>query len=258
MSINLNKAKEVFAAYVHNYNPEDGMVRLKIVHTYKVVEVAKEIATKLQLSDEDAELAELIGLLHDIGRFEQIRRYGDFRDHLTIDHAKLGADLLEDGLLKEFIDDRQYDAIILKAIRMHNRYSIDETLDERTLLHAKLIRDADKTDIFRVRVEDDIRDIQSFTQKELEDSTISDAVYETFLNHQCINRETVVTPADSWIAGAAMIFDYNFVPGLAILQREKRMDGMLQRVKYTNPDTREKMEEVRKTANAWIESRLHD
>ena len=118
------------------------------------------------------------------------------------------------------------------------------------------VSDADKTDIFRVRVEDDIRDIQSFTKEELEDSLVSDEVYKTFLSHQCINRETVVTPADSWIAGAAMIFDYNFKPGLAILKREKRIDGMMQRVHYTNPDTREKMEQVRNSANAWIESRL--
>ena len=256
MSINLNKAKEAFASYVSHYNPDNGMVRLKIVHTYKVVEVAKEIAEELHVSEEDSGLAQLIALLHDIGRFEQIRRYGDFRDHLTVDHAKLGADLLEEGLLKDFIDDRQYDDIILKAIRMHNRYCIDETLDERTLLHAKIIRDADKTDIFRVRVEDDIRDIQSFTKEELEDSLVSDEVYKTFLSHQCINRKTVVTPADSWIAGAAMIFDYNFKPGLAILKREKRIDGMMQRVHYTNPDTREKMEQVRNSANAWIESRL--
>lgn len=257
MSINLNKAKEVFASYVRNYNPDNGMVRLKIVHTYKVVEIAKEIAEQLHLDEEDAELTELIALLHDIGRFEQIRRYGDFRDHLTIDHAKLGADLLEEGLLQEFIEDRQYDDIILKAIRMHNRYAIDGKLDERTLLHAKLIRDADKTDIFRVRVEDDIRDIQSFTKKELEDSSVSEDVYKTFLSHQCINRETVVTPADSWIAGAAMIFDYNFEPGLAILKREHRMNDMILRVHYTNPETAKKMEQVRITANAWIESRLH-
>lgn len=256
MSINPNKAKEAFASYVSNYNPDNGMVRLKIVHTYKVVYIAKEIARGLNLNDEDVELAELIALLHDIGRFEQIRRYGDFRDHLTVDHAKLGADLLEEGLLKDFIDERNYDDIILKAIRMHNRYCIDEALDERTLLHAKIIRDADKTDIFRVRVEDDIRDIQSFTKEELEDSLVSDEVYKTFLSHQCINRETVKTPADSWIAGAAMIFDYNFKPGLAILKREKRIDGMMQRVHYTNPDTREKMEQVRNSANAWIESRL--
>lgn len=256
--ISIIKAENAFAAYVRRYNPADGKVRLKIVHTYHVAETARAIAVSLHLSQEDTDLAQLIGILHDVGRFEQIRRYGDFRDYLTVNHAELGADLLENGLLRDFIEDTSYDDIILKAIRMHNRFSIDEDLDERTLLHCRLIRDADKTDIFRVRVEDPITDVQAFDQEAIENSDVTPSAFETFMHHVCLNRENVSTPADSWIAGTAMIFDYNFLPGLAILAREHRIDQMIGRFAYRKPDTAEKMERVRQCANHYIESRLQE
>jgi putative nucleotidyltransferase with HDIG domain len=44
-----------------------------VIHTYHVADNARNIAEKLKLSKEDIELAELIGLLHDIGRFEELK-----------------------------------------------------------------------------------------------------------------------------------------------------------------------------------------
>ena len=72
------------------YDREDEQICLKIVHTYGVMKYAGEIARKMECSGEDVELAELIGLLHDIGRFEQIRRFHSFEPG-TMDHAVFGA-----------------------------------------------------------------------------------------------------------------------------------------------------------------------
>ena len=68
--INITKAEEAFADYVRSYDPENGKVRLKIIHTYHVEKTAEKIAMELGLGEEDVLLAKLIGLLHDIGRFE--------------------------------------------------------------------------------------------------------------------------------------------------------------------------------------------
>ena len=72
--IDIAHAKQEFEKYLDEYDREDEQICLKIVHTYGVVKYAGEIARKMECSGEDVELAELIGLLHDIGRFEQIRR----------------------------------------------------------------------------------------------------------------------------------------------------------------------------------------
>ena len=78
MSIDILKAKKVFKEYVKNYNPEDGKIKIKISHIERVSQIARKLAEDLKLNQEDIELAELIGLLHDIGRFEQIKIYHTF------------------------------------------------------------------------------------------------------------------------------------------------------------------------------------
>ena len=90
MKIDIEKAKQAFKEYVKNYDQEDKQVKLKIEHIERVSQLARNMAEKLKLSEEDIALAELIGLLHDIGRFEQIRIYHTFIDKKSINHGELG------------------------------------------------------------------------------------------------------------------------------------------------------------------------
>ena len=76
--MDLQHAKTEFEHYLDGYDRNDDKVHLKIVHTYGVTEYSRQIAERLNLPDEDRELAQLIGLLHDIGRFEQLKRFDSF------------------------------------------------------------------------------------------------------------------------------------------------------------------------------------
>ena len=101
MIIDITKARREFKEYVKRYNPEDEKVKLKIVHIQEVSRIARKLAEELRLDKEDIELAELIGLLHDIGRFEQIRIYHTFVDKDSINHGEYGVKVLfEDGLIR--------------------------------------------------------------------------------------------------------------------------------------------------------------
>ena len=62
-----------FADYTDNYNSSDPKIKLKIDHTYRVADLCERIAMTAPGADKD--LAWLSGMLHDIGRFEQVRRY---------------------------------------------------------------------------------------------------------------------------------------------------------------------------------------
>lgn len=94
--INRKAVLNAFAGYMHYYDPSDGKIKLKIDHTYRVAALCEKIADSVGLTGEDKDVAWLLGMLHDIGRFEQIRCFGTFNDGMSVDHAELGADILFD------------------------------------------------------------------------------------------------------------------------------------------------------------------
>ena len=124
--IDIVHAKQEFEKYLDEYDREDEQIHLKIVHTYGVVRYSGEIARRMDCSGEDVDLAELIGLLHDIGRFEQIRRFHSFEPG-TMDHAVFGAELLfgEEKLIRRFVADPEFDDIIDEAIRRHSDFKLE-------------------------------------------------------------------------------------------------------------------------------------
>ena len=93
MELNFEAAKQFFEEYLDGYDRENDKVKLKIIHTYGVVEQSRNLAERLMLSEEDTSLAMIIALLHDIGRFEQLKRYDSF-EPATMDHAAYGVKVL--------------------------------------------------------------------------------------------------------------------------------------------------------------------
>ena len=126
----------------------DGIV-LKEKHTWKVTNNCERLAKHLCLNEHDKLLAKMIGLFHDVGRFRQFTIYRTFNDALSENHAKLGLSVIKDlSFMKKLSEDDL--ATLNFAIGNHNAKEITPTDNKRFLSFAKLIRDADKIDIYRV------------------------------------------------------------------------------------------------------------
>lgn len=121
MKINREHIKNTFQEYTDRYDSTDPKIKLKIDHTYRVADLCERIAKSLKLSQEDIDLAWLSGMLHDIGRFEQLRRYHTFSDAQSIDHAKFAVELLyEDGLIADYVPEISTVKIAANAGTMAN------------------------------------------------------------------------------------------------------------------------------------------
>ena len=252
-------AEKSFREYLKKYDTNDGSIALKIKHTYEVVKKSEYIVNGLRLDKENIELAKIIALLHDIGRFEQIKEFGEFNDK-KIEHAEFGVKVLFDnGLIRKFIDEDKYDNIIYKAIYNHNKYKIEENLNEKELLQCKIIRDADKLDNFRVKEKDKLEDMfpKIYNEKTINYETISEKVYEDFMQHECIKLEDRKTIIDYWVCVIAFIFDLNFNVSLKYVKENNYIDTLVDRIDYKNTDTKQKMEDIRKCANKYIENRCN-
>ena len=251
-------AKKSFQEYLKNYDTNDGSIALKIKHTYEVVKKSEYIANGLRLDKENIELAKIIALLHDIGRFEQIKEFEEFNDK-KIEHAEFGVKVLFDnGLIRKFIEENKYDNIIYKAIYNHNKYKIEENLNEKELLQCKIIRDADKLDNFRVKEKDKLEDMfpKIYNEKTINYETISEKVYEDFMQHKCIKLEDRKTIIDYWVCVIAFIFDLNFNISLQYVKENNYIDILVNRIEYKNDTTKQKMEDIRKCAKEYIDDRI--
>lgn len=248
--------KEFLKKYIDQNQPG---FELKIVHTYHVLDNAKVIATKLGLNEEDIKLAELIALLHDIGRFEEITFLKQF-DSVKFDHASYGVKMLfDDHLIRDFVEEDSYDEIIKKAISNHSRLSIEEGLDDRTLLHSKIIRDADKLDNFRVKKEEQIQAIfpgRVKDKSDMETSFISDKVYEAIRNRKCVDIHDRTTVLDYWVCVLAFVFDLNFRESYQIVKDNNYINILIDRFDYKDLKTKIQMEDIRNIMNDYIDEKI--
>lgn len=256
--IDLIKAEKEFKDYLKDYDVNDGSINLKIVHTYEVMKLSMYLAKELKLSEEDIKLAGLIGLLHDIGRFEQVSVTATFADNQKFDHGDYGVKVLfEDKLIRKFIDDSSYDNIIKKAVLNHNKYRIEDGLDERELLHCKIIRDADKVDNFRVKETESFENnYPGIDFSGMKDDDLSDTVYEQFLSHVLINIHDRRTKLDYWLCIIAFVFDLYFDVSYKYVKDKNYINILIDKFKCTNPETIKKMEIMRKDALEYIESKI--
>lgn len=257
--MNFIKAEKAFKEYLKNYNTQDGSIALKIRHTYEVVKKSEYIAIGLGLDKQNIELAKVIALLHDIGRFEQIKEFNEFNDK-KIEHAEFGVkSLFEDNLIRQFIEDSKYDNIIRKAIYNHNKFQIEEDVNDIELLHCKIIRDSDKLDNFRVKQKDKLEDMfpKIYNSETINYENISSKVYEDFMKHKCIKLEDRTTIIDYWVCVIAFIFDLNFNISLKYVKENNYIDILVKRIEYKNNDTKQKMENIRMCAKEYIDDKLY-
>ena len=248
----MKEAIEEFTRYTNNYLEYGEMIQLKINHTLRVVDLCERISKSLNLNDEEIYISKIIGLLHDIGRFEQWRQYNTFRDQSSVDHADFGVEILKkDDLIRNFIIDDSYDDIILKSIKYHNKLEIPNDLDPKTELFLKIIRDADKIDILKLYAVEEFK-------RELDDVEFSKEVYESLLNHKCISKRDLKSKSDRMALVLGFIFDTYFKESYRILKETKYFDIIIDiyKKKTNNEKLKEQFEEMRKIINEYIEVNL--
>lgn len=253
MVLDRNRARRAFADYVRAYDPADPKVRLKIDHTYRVAALCEQIARSIPLSEEDTDLAWLAGLLHDVGRFEQLRRYGTFEDAKSIDHAACSEEVLfEQGHIRDYLDDASADPLLRTAVRWHSAYRLPEGLDENTLRLCHILRDADKIDILRVNVETPLEEIYNVTTEALRTSDVTPEVLDAFYGHHAVLRTLKRTPVDNVVGHASLVYELVFPESLREVSRQGYLWQLLD-FETRNPDTARAFEALRQHMHTWLE-----
>ena len=240
--MNRTRIKQTFAEYTSKYNASDPKIKLKIDHTYRVAALAERIAKTVTDVSIDTDLAWAMGMLHDIGRFEQVKRYGTFVDSESVDHAALGISILfDEGLLDSFGDFSEKERELIRiSIANHNKFRIPEGMDDLTTAYCNILRDADKIDILRVNCDTPLEDIYNVTTEELKKAAVSEEVKKGFVERHTVLRSLKHTPVDNLVGHICLVFELVYPVSTQIAKEQGYVDKLLQ-FTSDNPDT-----------NAWI------
>jgi len=255
----LDRLKRWFDEFSDRYLGDDDFVnanlRLKKQHTWHVCDESLFLADELALDENQRRIAELIGLFHDVGRFPQFAQYRTYSDPRSVDHSRLGVEVLRtEGVLDVLSsEERQW---VETAVACHGRKAIPSDLKGQTLLHAKIIRDADKLDIFRVVVDAYRRyreDPEGFgLEIELPDvPEYTPEVLEAVQQAKLIDYGTLKTLTDMKLCQLGWVYDFNFVPSLKRLSDR----GYLQEIYAALPDT-DTMKALQHAIQDYVETKL--
>lgn len=234
-----------FINYTDTFREYGDKVLLKIHHSLRVENLCRDIAEKTGLSSSSIDLSGKCGLLHDIGRFEQWRKYGTYNDSKSTDHGDLGASILKNNsLISKFTAEDQ--ETIINTAKYHNKYSVPFDLNERNGLFVHMTRDADKLDIFYLS---SLNELHVNTH----DSKISEKVYDLIMNHQNISRDDINTKADALAMRLSFVFGLKFNRSFEIMKENDYLNSVFDnQTKSGSPELSAQLESLRTALNAFI------
>ena len=231
----LDKFRVWFDDYVAGFYGDDEVInanlKLKEEHSRHTCREMLYLAGELGLDDNQKRLSETIALFHDIGRFEQFVKYRTYSDVKSVNHCRLGLEVLQRADVLDGIDQEEKQ-LIEKAIEYHGRKELPEDLNGQCLLFSQLIRDADKIDALNVVVGyyKQYRDKPHQFKLDLElpdEPGYSAEVVEGLLLGQRIDYSRLWTLNDLKLCLLGWVYDVNFTPTLKRIKQRKFLEKLI-------------------------------
>lgn len=256
MKMNRQRAIKAFQDYTSHYDVNDEKVKLKIDHTYRVSSLCQQIAVQSGLGEDETELAWLCGLLHDVGRFEQLRRYGTFNDAQSIDHAEFGADILfREGKIRDYIADDSEDELLEKAVRCHSAYRVPVQYTTREKRFADLLRDADKIDILKVNIIVPIEEIYNVSTYDLRHCQVTEAVMQAFYEEHAVLRSLKKTPVDNVVGHISLVYELVYPISCRLVYEQGYLDKLMD-FQSELPETNAQFAKIQEKMTAYMERKM--
>ncbi len=243
----LQQCRKEWIQYVKQFDLKEKRLLEQFHHTFRVMEYSMEIARALHLKEEEIELIGVMGLLHDIGRFEQWTRYQTYHDQYSMDHGELGAQILTKiDFLSSFVSNIEVKNLILKVVQNHHKRVID-FMSGRELLYVQIIQDADKLDILK----------EQGNQITTDSPILNEQLIQSIRMHElCKDTEMKDADEDYILRSLAFVFDIHFDYTLQYLKETEIIENKIKLLEIYFPENA-KIQEIRRILIDYIEKRLN-
>lgn len=112
----------IFWNIVKNYDLNNSNILRKHIHSFEVARNCYSLACSKGLNEKERNFCYLMGLFHDIGRFEQWKIYQTYDDTKSVDHGDLSCEILEKLDASKLFNISERDSFVLKeSIKYHTK-----------------------------------------------------------------------------------------------------------------------------------------
>lgn len=225
------RAVELLEDYVNSFSGlseiQEKNFQIKKDHSVRVANNAILLAKQDGIEGVDEELVFVAGIYHDIGRFKQFYEYNTFSDDNSVDHGDFSAEVLQEkGFINNMEPEKQ--ELIYKIIKLHNKFALPGKLTAKEMFYAKLLRDADKLDIYKVLTDyyaDRSKSPNHTLTWELPKGTyVSPDVAKDILAEKLVLKSKVKSEIDIKILQLSWVYDLNFKPSFEILLHNRYLE----------------------------------
>jgi hypothetical protein len=207
-----NKVEQYIRSFRSSSEEYNKHIEIKKIHTFRVVKEIVEIGVQLGLDAHQIVFARILALLHDIGRFEQYHKYGTFSDAESENHSEIALRVIKNEAMLPALP-QVWQVALSKCILNHNVPTVPNGEGKLVDFFSRLLRDADKLDIWRVALENDIwHKFEKFKKNPHYD--IPREIMNCFRKRRIVPVEYAATLHDSYLLRLSWIFDINFKSAL--------------------------------------------
>ncbi|MBN1949809.1 MAG: HD domain-containing protein [Bacteroidales bacterium] len=220
-------------SYLANPDPEyHEHIRLKYEHIHRVRDEISMLGKSLGMDEGQLAFADMLAVLHDIGRFEQFDKYRTFADAESENHSLIAWRIVEGSVIRKVFPDAQAE-ILRRAILNHNLPAVPESADEPERFYSCLIRDADKLDIWRVSLEYSI--FHRIHKEEFPSGyQVPAALMRHFSEERIIKLTEVGSYYDSILFRVSWVYDLNFRHTYNQFAARRIAEQLLQKIPASN------------------------
>ena len=203
---------------------------IKRAHSYEVEDVGRRLTAEMNWDNDSALLGTAASLLHDVGRFSQFRDFNTLYDSSSVDHGERGYEELRSYFPKELADQEGFEAIT-ESVRWHNKKKLPEDIAGLYLPFCRLVRDADKIDVFRlVQNNIDMGKVEELLPRQNIGAALSEPFLKEVEENGYSSYKEVHSLADFLLLQLTWLLDINYAASMKMISELGVVDKMIKQL----------------------------
>lgn len=245
-----SKIMKCFEDYVKNYDLNNSQIKLKYFHSLKSMDIAKDIATKLDVfNEEEILLIGMIALFHDIGNFTSDNAFNESIKKDEDETMRTINVLFDEGIIRKIIEDKKYDTIVKLAIFCHNKEGLPPNIDERMVYICNILKDVHKLEELRMIIDNPYIDnrVECYP---------SNMVYEEFKKLLLIDKTLVENNTDSILAYLSNVYGLNYRYSYYLLKESECLTKITNSLLYEDRKLEKFFKQIENVLKNYIDKKI--